>query len=120
VFLAVGLIEVFSISSARSPFRSVSSATSSAVKICSTAPAFFFVFYFMELLVGLIQATCFTLLTAVYIGLLCNHGDDHDHAHDDKHGDAPKPTTEHFPPGACQACARRKSTTKPNKTNIHP
>jgi F-type H+-transporting ATPase subunit a len=34
----------------------------------------------MELLVGLIQATVFTLLSAVYIGLICNHGDDHDHA----------------------------------------
>ncbi|MDA0261168.1 MAG: ATP synthase F0 subunit A, partial [Proteobacteria bacterium] len=37
------------------------------------------IFYFMELLVGLIQALVFTLLTSVYIGLLCNHGDDHDH-----------------------------------------
>jgi F-type H+-transporting ATPase subunit a len=37
----------------------------------------------MELLVGLIQALVFTLLSAVYIGLICNHGDDH--AHDDKH-----------------------------------
>ena len=33
--------------------------------------------YFMELLVGLIQAVVFTLLTAVYIGLICNHGDEH-------------------------------------------
>ncbi|HVZ66007.1 MAG TPA: F0F1 ATP synthase subunit A [Lacunisphaera sp.] len=40
---------------------------------------FFFVFYFMELLVGLIQSLVFTLLTAVYVGLLCNHGDDHEH-----------------------------------------
>ena len=46
---------------------------------------FFFVFYFMELLVGLIQALVFTLLTSVYIGLICNHGDEHDHAHDDAH-----------------------------------
>ena len=36
----------------------------------------------MELLVGLIQALVFTLLTSVYIGLLCNHGDEHDeHGH---------------------------------------
>jgi F-type H+-transporting ATPase subunit a len=35
----------------------------------------------MELLVGLIQATVFTLLTSVYIGLLCNHGDDHEAGH---------------------------------------
>jgi F-type H+-transporting ATPase subunit a len=42
----------------------------------------------MELLVGLIQALVFTLLTSVYIGLLCNHGDDH--AEDAAHGDAPE------------------------------
>jgi F-type H+-transporting ATPase subunit a len=41
---------------------------------------FLFVFYFLELLVGLIQALVFTLLSSVYIGLICNHGDDHDHA----------------------------------------
>jgi len=41
---------------------------------------FFFIFYFMELLVGLIQALVFTLLSSVYIGLICNHGDDHGHA----------------------------------------
>jgi F-type H+-transporting ATPase subunit a len=34
-------------------------------------------FYFMELLVGLVQAFVFALLVSVYIGLLCNHGDDH-------------------------------------------
>jgi F-type H+-transporting ATPase subunit a len=34
-------------------------------------------FYFMELLVGLVQAFVFALLIAVYIGLICNHGDDH-------------------------------------------
>lgn len=40
---------------------------------------FLFIFYFLELLVGLIQALVFTLLSSVYIGLICNHGDDHDH-----------------------------------------
>ncbi len=30
-------------------------------------------FYFLELLVGLMQAFVFTLLVAVYIGLICNH-----------------------------------------------
>jgi F-type H+-transporting ATPase subunit a len=39
VFVIVGFIEVFSISIRPSPFRSVSSATSSAVKISCTAPA---------------------------------------------------------------------------------
>ena len=38
-------------------------------------------FYFMELLVGLIQALVFMLLTAVFLKLIC----DHDHA--DDHGD---------------------------------
>ena len=38
-------------------------------------------FYFLELLIGVVQALVFTLLTAVYIGLICNHGDDEEHAH---------------------------------------
>jgi F-type H+-transporting ATPase subunit a len=36
-------------------------------------------FYFLELLIGFVQAFVFTLLVAVYIGLICNHGDDHAH-----------------------------------------
>ncbi len=35
---------------------------------------------FMELLVGLVQAFVFTLLIAVYVGLLTNHGDGHGEA----------------------------------------
>jgi F-type H+-transporting ATPase subunit a len=43
------------------------------------------VFYFLEILVGAVQAFVFTLLTSVYIGLICNHGDDHDEAgHDNE------------------------------------
>jgi len=39
-------------------------------------------FYFLELMVGAIQALVFTLLTAVFTALMCNsHGSDHDHAH---------------------------------------
>lgn len=37
-------------------------------------------FYFMELLVGLVQALVFMLLTAVFTLLICSHGDD-DHGH---------------------------------------
>lgn len=37
-------------------------------------------FYFLEVLIGIIQAFVFMLLTAIYIGLICNHGDE-DHAH---------------------------------------
>ena len=86
VFLVVGFIEVISISIR--PF------TLSERLFCNVfggenllhGTSFFPVFYFMELLVGLIQATVFTLLSAVYVGLICNHGDDHDH--DAAHGEA--------------------------------
>jgi F-type H+-transporting ATPase subunit a len=37
-------------------------------------------FYFLELLVGAIQALVFTLLTAVFTALMCRH-DDEEHAH---------------------------------------
>ena len=33
-------------------------------------------FYFLELLIGLVQALVFVLLVAVYIGLICNHQSD--------------------------------------------
>ena len=80
VFIIVGFIEVFSI--AIRPFtlsvRLFGNVFGGENLLHGTS--FIFVFYFMELLVGLIQALVFTLLTSVYIGLLCNHGDDHDHA----------------------------------------
>lgn len=38
-------------------------------------------FYFMELLVGFVQALVFTLLCAIFLKLICDHGDDHGHAH---------------------------------------
>ena len=39
-------------------------------------------FYFMELLVGVVQALVFMLLTAVFTMLICMHEDDgHGHAH---------------------------------------
>lgn len=82
VFLVVGLIEVFSI--VIRPFtlsvRLFGNVFGGENLLHGTG--FFFVFYFMELMVGLIQALVFTLLTSVYIGLLVNHGDDH--AHQDK------------------------------------
>jgi len=85
VFLVVGCIEVFSI--AIRPFtlsvRLFGNVFGGENLLHGTG--FIFIFYFMELLVGLIQATVFTLLSAVYIGLICNHGDDHDHA-EDGHG----------------------------------
>jgi len=38
-----------------------------------------FPFYFMELLVGLVQALVFTLLGAVFVKLMCDHGDEEHH-----------------------------------------
>ena len=85
VFLLVGGIEVFSI--LIRPFtlsvRLFGNVFGGENLLHGTG--FFFVFYFMELLVGLIQALVFTLLTSVYIGLICNHGDDHDHAAEAHH-----------------------------------
>ena len=87
VFIVVGFIEVMSIA-----IRPVTLSVRLFGNIFGGenllhGTGFIFVFYFMELLVGLIQALVFTLLTSVYIGLLCNHGDDHDHggAHAEAH-----------------------------------
>ena len=81
VFLLVGCIEIFSI--VIRPFtlsvRLFGNVFGGENLLHGTG--FIFIFYFMELLVGLIQATVFTLLTSVYIGLLCNHGDDHEEGH---------------------------------------
>jgi F-type H+-transporting ATPase subunit a len=38
-------------------------------------------FYFLEMLIGLVQALVFTLLVSVYIGLICNHGEGEHEAH---------------------------------------
>lgn len=88
VFLLVGFIEVFSI--CIRPFtlsvRLFGNIFGGENLLHGTS--FFFVFYFMELLVGLIQATVFTLLSSVYIGLMCNHGDDHEHEGQPGHADA--------------------------------
>lgn len=90
VFLLVGLIEVFSI--AIRPFtlsvRLFGNVFGGENLLHGTG--FVFIFYFMELLVGVIQALVFTLLTAVYIGLLCNHeGGDHGHGDGEAgHGEA--------------------------------
>ena len=77
VFIIVGMIEIISI--VIRPFtlsvRLFGNVFGGENLLHGTG--FFFVFYFMELLVGLIQALVFTLLSSVYIGLICNHGDDH-------------------------------------------
>jgi F-type H+-transporting ATPase subunit a len=86
VFLAVGVLEVVSI-----VFRPVSlsfrlygnifagetmlEAISNLVP--ALAPVLPLPFYFMELLVGFVQAFVFMLLTAVFTFLICDHGDGH-------------------------------------------
>lgn len=90
VFIVVGCIEVFSI--AIRPFtlsvRLFGNVFGGENLLHGTG--FIFVFYFMELMVGVIQALVFTLLTSVYIGLLCNHeGGDHGDGHGHGHGHAP-------------------------------
>jgi F-type H+-transporting ATPase subunit a len=85
IFIGVGLIEIVSII-----FRPVSLAFrlygnvfgGENLLVNMTGLAGFAVpipFYFLETLIGLVQALVFTLLTAVYIGLICNHGDGEHH-----------------------------------------
>jgi len=84
IFFLVGLIEVISIA-----FRPISlslrlfgnifggeslmHAMSGMQKWGLPAPL-----YILELLIGFVQAFVFTLLVSVYIGLICNHGDEHE------------------------------------------
>jgi F-type H+-transporting ATPase subunit a len=79
IFLAVGLIEIISICirPVSLSFRLFGNVFGGENLLHGT----FFLppFYFLELLIGLVQALVFTLLVSVYIGLICNHGDDHDH-----------------------------------------
>ncbi len=47
-------------------------------------------FYFMELIVGFVQALVFMLLTAIFTALMCQHSEEHGHeagAHQPGHGD---------------------------------
>ncbi len=78
IFLAVGLIEIISIAirPVSLSFRLFGNVYGGENLLHGTG--FIFPFYFLELLIGLVQALVFTLLVAVYIGLICNHGDGHD------------------------------------------
>jgi F-type H+-transporting ATPase subunit a len=96
VFLCVGVLEMVSIL-----FRPVSlsfrlygnifagetmlEAMSNLVR--SLAPIITIPFYFLELLVGLVQALVFTLLTAVFTLLICSHDEGHggEHGKDSHH-----------------------------------
>jgi F-type H+-transporting ATPase subunit a len=89
IFLGVGGIEVLSIASRliSLPFRlygNVFGGENLIHTLGGIAPYIVpAIAGMLEVLVGLIQAFVFTLLSAVYIGLICNHdaGHDEEHAH---------------------------------------
>ncbi|MGC6606165.1 MAG: F0F1 ATP synthase subunit A [Lentimonas sp.] len=85
IFLGVGVIEIISIA-----FRPVSlsfrlygnvfGGENLLTSMTGMAPYLVPIpFYLYEVLVGVVQALIFTLLVAIYIGLMTNHDDDHAH-----------------------------------------
>jgi F-type H+-transporting ATPase subunit a len=86
VFLAVGVLEVVSIifrpvSLSFRLYGNIFAGETMLEAMAGLVPAFAWLipvpFYFMELIVGFAQALVFTLLTAVFTFLICDHGDDH-------------------------------------------
>jgi len=85
IFLLVGCIEVVSIAIrpvtlSMRLFGNVLGGETLLTTILSMLPWYIpgaLPFYLLETLIGLIQALVFTLLTAVYIGLICNHEEEH-------------------------------------------
>jgi len=88
LFLAVGVIEVISIlfrpvSLAFRLYGNIFGGENLIHQLGTLAPVIVpAAASFLEILIGLIQALVFTLLSAVYIGLVCNHGDEHEPEHD--------------------------------------
>lgn len=82
IFFAVGLIEIISIifRPISLSFRLFGNVYGGENLIHEMMP-FAIPFYFLEVLIGFVQALVFTLLTSVYIGLICNHGDEHEGEH---------------------------------------
>ncbi len=91
VFICVGVLEVVSIlfrpvSLSFRLYGNIFAGENMLETMALLSPAFGWLiaipFYFMELLVGLVQALVFMLLTAVFTLLICDHGDDHgEHSH---------------------------------------
>jgi F-type H+-transporting ATPase subunit a len=95
VFFFVGIIEVVSICirPVSLSFRLFGNVFGGENLLHGTG--FFFPFYVLELLIGLVQAFVFTLLVSVYIGLICNHGDNHEDHDALGHEPAEETTTAH-------------------------
>lgn len=85
IFLMVGLIEIVSIafrpvSLSFRLFGNVFGGENLLASMTGMAPYIVPIpFYFYEVLVGVVQALIFTLLVAIYIGLMTNHDEDHAH-----------------------------------------
>lgn len=85
IFVGVGFIEVVSIifrpvSLAFRLFGNVFGGENLLVGMTGIAPYLVPIpFYLYEVLVGVVQALIFTLLVAIYIGLVTNHDEDHAH-----------------------------------------
>ncbi|MGE9291573.1 MAG: F0F1 ATP synthase subunit A [Puniceicoccales bacterium] len=86
IFIGVGFIEIISIifRPVSLSFRLFGNMFGGENLITSMHGIFAFIlpvpFYFLEVIIGFVQALVFTLLVAVYIGLICNHGDEeHEH-----------------------------------------
>lgn len=82
IFFGVGIIELISIvfRLVSLSFRLFGNVFGGENLMTSITGVFSYIlpvpFYFLEILIGFIQALVFTLLTAIYIGLICNHGDE--------------------------------------------
>lgn len=88
IFFVVGIVEVISIllrlvSLSFRLYGNMFGGENLLVSIIEMAPWWLPIplpFYLLETLIGLVQALVFTLLVAVYIGLICNHeGEEHAH-----------------------------------------
>jgi F-type H+-transporting ATPase subunit a len=90
VFFAVGCLEVFSIlfrpvSLSFRLYGNIFAGENMLEAMSRLVPGFGWLlpipFYFMELLVGFVQALVFMLLTAVFTMLICQHEEGHEAAH---------------------------------------
>ena len=88
IFLLVGLLEVISIGIRPVAlgfrlFGNIYGGEQTIEKLMGLVPKWMafapaLPIYFLELLVGLVQALVFTLLCAVFLKLICDHGDEHE------------------------------------------
>lgn len=89
IFLFVGLLEVVSIcirpvALSFRLFGNIYGGEQTLESLMGLVPKYLaflpsFPFYFMELLVGFVQALVFTLLCAIFLKLICDHGDEEHH-----------------------------------------